>query len=210
MSKGDGKALKIVYRSTAELIPYARNSRTHSDAQISQIAASIREFGWTNPVLIDEAGTVIAGHGRLLAAQRLKMDEVPTIELAGLSDSKRRALIVADNKLALNAGWDNEMLGLELAALGEVDFDLSLIGFNDAELAMYLASGDDPSADQWVDMPEFNQDDKTAHRTLPVHFANGEDVVKFAKLIGQPITEKTRSLWFPEVVIERCADKRYE
>src|SRR3569833_2190765 len=97
------------------LIPYARNARTHSDAQVAQIAAAIREFGWTNPILIDGANGVIAGHGRLLAARKLGLEAVPVIELDGLSDAQKRAYVIADNKLALNAGWDDAMLAAEVA-----------------------------------------------------------------------------------------------
>jgi len=123
----------------AELIPYARNARTHSDAQVAQIAASIREFGFTNPILVDGERGVIAGHGRLLAARQLGLTEVPTIELSHLSPAQRRAYVLADNKLALNAGWDDEMLRLELAELQCEGFDLGLTGFSDGELGMFLA-----------------------------------------------------------------------
>ena len=119
----------IVSRKVEDLIPYARNSRTHSDAQVAQIAASVREFGWTNPVLIDGENGIIAGHGRILAARKLGMEEVPCIELAGLSDTQRRAYIIADNKLALNGGWDDELLALELGELHAADFDMALLGF---------------------------------------------------------------------------------
>jgi DNA modification methylase len=128
------KQLEITYRPTSELIPYARNSRTHSEDQVAQIAASIQEFGFTNPVLIDEKG-IIAGHGRIMGARKLGMDEVPTITLHGLSESQRKAYIIADNKLALNAGWDDEMLRLEIADLKEDGFDLDLLGFEDEELS---------------------------------------------------------------------------
>lgn len=100
-------------RSVDSLIPYARNARTHSDAQVAQIAASIREFGWTNPILVDGDNSIIAGHGRLLAARKLGMEQVPCIELAGLTETQRKAYILADNKLAMNAGWDEDMLRLE-------------------------------------------------------------------------------------------------
>ena len=117
------------------LIPYARNSRTHSEAQVAQIAASIKEFGFTNPILVDADGGVIAGHGRLLAARKLGMADVPVIELAHLTDAQRRAYIIADNKLALNAGWDDEALRIEFAVLRDDCFDLSITGFSDEELA---------------------------------------------------------------------------
>jgi site-specific DNA-methyltransferase (adenine-specific) len=114
----------------SDLIPYARNARTHSDAQVAQIAASIKEFGWTNPILVDGENGIIAGHGRVLAARKLGMVDVPCIELANLSEAQRRAYILADNQLALNAGWDTELLQIELADLDALDFDLSLLGFD--------------------------------------------------------------------------------
>ena len=117
-----------------KLIPYARNARTHSDEQVAQIAASIKEFGWTNPILVDGAKGIIAGHGRLAAARKLGMTEVPVIELAHLSETQKKALILADNKLSLNAGWDNEMLMLEIKELELEGFDLGLTGFDAEEL----------------------------------------------------------------------------
>jgi site-specific DNA-methyltransferase (adenine-specific) len=121
-----------------KLVPYARNSRTHSDEQVAQIAASIKEWGFTTAVLVDEQGGIIAGHGRTLAAQRLKMTEVPVMVAAGWSDAKKRAYIIADNKLALNAGWDNEMLALELGELKDLDFDIDLTGFTADEIAALM------------------------------------------------------------------------
>jgi DNA modification methylase len=121
------------------LVPYARNSRTHSEAQVAQIAASIREFGFTNPVLIDGEGGIIAGHGRVMAARKLKLAEVPCLRLAHLTDTQKRAYVIADNKLALNAGWDDEMLRLELQELVALGFDLDLTGFSDDELKDLLA-----------------------------------------------------------------------
>ena len=120
------------------LIPYARNSRTHSDSQVAQIAASIKEFGFTNPVLIDGDGGIIAGHGRVMAARKLKLAEVPCIRLEYLSETQKRAYVIADNKLAMNSGWDNEMLKLEFADLTEQGFDLDLIGFSEEELTEIL------------------------------------------------------------------------
>jgi len=121
--------MQVIQRQVADLIPYANNSRTHSDAQVAQIAASIREFGWTNPILTDGDKGIIAGHGRLLAARKLNMSEVPVIELSGLTDTQKKAYIIADNKLALNAGWDDELLAVEFAELEASGFDLELTGF---------------------------------------------------------------------------------
>jgi len=120
------------------LIPYAKNSRTHDDAQVAQIAASIKEFGWTNPILIDGDKGIIAGHGRLMAARKLKMDKVPVIELNGMTDAQKKAYVIADNRLALNAGWDNAMLAIELKDLEDEGFDLTLTGFDNAELDALL------------------------------------------------------------------------
>src|SRR5437868_564365 len=124
------------------LIPYARNPRTHSDAQVAQIAASIAEFGFNNPILVDTKAGIIAGHGRLLAARKLGLSEVPVIVLDHLTESQKRAYIIADNRLAESAGWDNELLGVELAALQEESFDVTLLGFEDEELARLLAAQD--------------------------------------------------------------------
>jgi hypothetical protein len=124
------------YRETpiSSLVPYARNSRTHSPEQIAQIAASIVEFKFTNPVLIDEKGGIVAGHGRVLAAQKLKMDSVPCIVMKGLTEAQRRAYVIADNKLALNAGWDDEMLRVEFQELQDLGFDVELTGFSMDEI----------------------------------------------------------------------------
>lgn len=120
-----------------DLIPYALNSRTHSEEQVAQLAASIREFGFTNPILIDQDSNLIAGHGRLLAARKSKMDQVPAVVVTGLDDRKRRALVIADNKLALNAGWDEEALRVELEDLAG-DFG-ELMGFSEDELVARLS-----------------------------------------------------------------------
>jgi len=112
---------KVEKWSIERLIPYARNARTHSDEQVAQIASSIKEWGWTTPVLVDEDGGIIAGHGRTLAAHKLKMKEVPVMVAKGWSESKKRAYVIADNKIALNSGWDEELLKLELHALAEAD-----------------------------------------------------------------------------------------
>lgn len=125
-----------------KLVPYARNARTHSSEQVDKIAASIIEFGFTNPVLVDGDAGIIAGHGRLMAAKQLGMEKVPVVELSHLSDEQKRAYILADNRLALDAGWDEELLADELAALAADGFDLALTGFSDDELADLLETGD--------------------------------------------------------------------
>lgn len=127
-------AFNVERKETTKLVPYARNSRTHSDEQVAQIAASIKEWGFTTPILIDENNGIIAGHGRLMAAQRLGITEVPCIVATDWTEAQKRAYVIADNKLALNAGWDNEMLAVEFGELKDLNFDLSLTGFGEDEI----------------------------------------------------------------------------
>tara|TARA_R110000803_G_scaffold139588_3_gene206254 strand:- start:3198 stop:3803 length:606 start_codon:yes stop_codon:yes gene_type:complete len=123
-------------KKVSDLIPYVNNSRTHSDEQTTQIASSIKEFGFTNPVLIDESGGLIAGHGRLMAAKKLDLKEVPCIVLSGLTEAQKKAYIIADNQLPQNAGWDLDKLKLEIDTLSEMDFDIDLLGFDDDFLSI--------------------------------------------------------------------------
>ena len=150
MTTHSGKGFKPVIRMLplSGLIPCAANARTHSQAQVAQIAASIAEFGFTNPVLIDETGMIIAGHGRVLAARELGLDEVPTIELPHLSETQKRAYLLADNKIALNAGWDADLLAQELKALAGLDFELDLTGFSTAEIDLAIAVNGETVAEE--------------------------------------------------------------
>jgi site-specific DNA-methyltransferase (adenine-specific) len=132
------RVMNIEKINIEQLLPYAKNSRTHDDAQVAQLAASIKEFGFNNPVLVDGEGTIIAGHGRVMAARKLGLNEVPAIKLGHLTENQKKAYIIADNRLALNAGWDTEMLTLEIKDLQSEDFDLSLMGFDEEELAKLL------------------------------------------------------------------------
>ena len=140
------RPLEVVYRPLASLTPDPRNARTHSKKQIAQIVQSIRAFGFTNPILADPEGTLIAGHGRLRAAKDMELAEVPVIVLTGLSEPQKKALRLADNKIALNAGWDTEILKIELTelALPEIDIDLGLTGFSPGEIDVVLADTPDP------------------------------------------------------------------
>jgi ParB-like chromosome segregation protein Spo0J len=130
--------IKIQYKKIDELIPYINNSRTHSPEQVAQIASSIKEFGFTNPILLDAQNGIIAGHGRLQAARMLEMKEVPTIELSDLTETQKKAYIIADNKLALNANWDIELLGVEISSLKDAGFEISKLGFEVSELSDIL------------------------------------------------------------------------
>ena len=147
---------KVEKWKISKLIPYARNARIHSDEQVGQIAASIKEWGWTTPVLIDEQGGIIAGHGRTLAAQKLGMTEVPVMVAKGWSETKKRAYVIADNKIALNSGWDDELLKLELHALDEADYALDMTGFTGDELTevMFGKLIDPESPDEFKEVDE--------------------------------------------------------
>ena len=136
---------KIELWKISDLLPYARNSRTHSDSQIAKVAASIKEFGFTSPILIKSSGEIIAGHCRLEASRKLKLDSVPCIVLDHLTDIQARAYVIADNQLALNAGWDEEMLKLEIEDLREADFDLDLLGFDENDMSEL---NDEPESDE--------------------------------------------------------------
>lgn len=150
---------KIEQWPTTKLLPYARNARTHSEEQVAQIAASIAEFGFTNPILAGSDGVIIAGHGRLAAAQKLGMEVVPVVVLDHLSATQRRALVIADNRIAENAGWDEAMLRVELVSLQDDDFDLALTGFDADDLADLLAGEDGDGAGQTDDdaVPEITE-----------------------------------------------------
>jgi ParB-like chromosome segregation protein Spo0J len=129
------KQIQVIYKSVDSLIPYINNSRTHTEEQVAQIAASIKEFGWTNPILLDGDNGIIAGHGRLRAAVKLSIAKVPCINLAHLTETQKKAYVIADNKIALNSGWDIQVLALELDALRDADMDLGLLGFSEADLS---------------------------------------------------------------------------
>lgn len=150
--------LKITYKNIEDLIPYARNSRTHSDAQVAQIAASIREFGWRNPVLVDGDNGIIAGHGRVLAARKLGITDIPTIDGSDMTETQKRAFIIADNKIALNAGWDEELLMLEIDDLKSLGADISLLAFDPSEITVqqvdYSVLDDEAVDDQIEDMQQ--------------------------------------------------------
>jgi ParB-like chromosome segregation protein Spo0J len=153
--------MKIEQLATGDLIPYVNNSRTHDDKQVGQIAASIKEFGFTNPILIDNDNGIIAGHGRLQGAQKLGIEQVPCIRLGDLTEAQKKAYVIADNKLALNAGWDMDLLAVEIEGLQALDFDVDLLGFDADELVMptFDPVGEDEQGklDQldpkWIDCP---------------------------------------------------------
>lgn len=174
--------LKIVYKPLKDLVPYARNSRTHSDLQIAQIASSIKEFGFTQPILLDGSNGIIAGHGRFEAAFKLSMHEVPTIDLAHLSETQKRAYVIADNKIALNSGWDEQMLALEIGDLKDAGFDIGLLAFDPSEMKNddvdYSVLDDEEIDDQLDEMA------KGVRKAIqiefePEHYEEAQELVKF-------------------------------
>jgi ParB-like nuclease domain len=192
--------LNIIYKDVESLIPYENNSRTHSEFQIKQIIESIQEFGFTNPILLDGENGVIAGHGRLQAAKELGIEQVPTIELSHLTPEQKSAYVIADNKLALNAGWDRDLLVFEMQKLQDAGYNLGLTGFNDAEISQFFIDDDHPvdHNEEWKGMPEYNNTDQTPYRTILVHFESEVFVKEFERVMKQSLTEKTKFIWFPE------------
>ena len=179
--------LSIEYRATGEIIPYINNSRTHSEQQVQQVAASIKEFGFTNPILIDEDRGIIAGHGRLQAAQMMGMDEVPTITLEGLTETQKKAYVIADNKLGLNSSWNDDLLKLELESLADSDFDIDLLGwdvlpeFNDE--VSYSILDDEDVEEQLSDMT--NGVRKAIQIEFELHdYEEAQEVIKFWRTQG--------------------------
>lgn len=155
------KQIQVIYKSVDSLIPYINNSRTHTEEQIGQIAASIKEFGWTNPILLDGDNGIIAGHGRLRAAIKLSIAKVPCINLAHLTENQKKAYVIADNKIALNSGWDIQILTLELDALRDADIDLGLMGFSEADLSRIADDQDLAKLNNMVDGAD--EEEEEAH-----------------------------------------------
>jgi hypothetical protein len=185
--------MNITNKLVTELIPYVNNSRTHSDEQVAQIAASIKEFGWTNPILVDGENGIIAGHGRLQAARKLGYKEVPTIELSGLTESQKKAYIIADNKLALNAGWDNEMLKIELTDLLADGFALDVLGFNQADLDEIFLPEDideDNKYTQKVDIPTYEPSENKPNVKDLYDDSKAFDLIEKIKASKLPQAEK--------------------
>jgi ParB-like chromosome segregation protein Spo0J len=203
------KKLKIEYRKPEELTGYENNARVHDGAQIIQIVDSINEFGFTNPILIDENDGIIAGHGRIAAAEMMELKTVPVIVLSGLSDEQKRAYVLADNKLALNARWDETLLALEMSELTMLNFDIGLTGFDETEVSMRIGEGVDDLKKEWTDMPEFEQNSAEAFRTMIMHFPTEADWNEFIKVLAiQKFTQTTKFLWWPEVERDKTNDLR--
>ena len=194
-----------------ELSPYENNARRHTKEQIKQIVNSIEEFGFLNPILIDENNMILAGHGRYMAAQNLDLEKVPTIQIKNLTEAQKKAFVIADNKIATNSTWDESTLWKEIQALNEVGFDLNILAFAELELLPIIDENvvNDPLA-EWEDMPEFIQDDLQPYRSIIIHFVEEKDVKDFFKLLDQPFSEKARYLWHPQLIREDNESKRYK
>lgn len=169
-------------KKVSDLIPYINNSRTHSDEQTTQIASSIKEFGFTNPVLIDESGGLIAGHGRLMAAKKLDLKEVPCIVLSGLTEAQKKAYIIADNQLPQNAGWDLEKLKLEIDTLSEMDFDIDLLGFSEVEIDAIIGADIDMSMLDELDDGEVDELESNVKKAIQIEF-EAEDYDEARELV---------------------------
>lgn len=172
----ESKKLKVVYRNPNDLIPYVNNARTHSPEQVLKIASSIKEFGFNNPILIDGQNGVIAGHGRLEASKKLGLDSVPTICLEGMTDTQKKAYILADNKIALDAGWDEDLLKIELEGLKAEDFDIELTGFGADEIGK---KDTDRTYSEKVDIPQYEIQGKQ------VELSDCVDIQKYNELISE-------------------------
>jgi len=184
--------VKITQKQVTELIPYVNNSRKHSDKQVAQIAASIKEFGWTNPILVDGDNGIIAGHGRLMAARKLGMTEVPTIELSELSESQKKAYVIADNNLALNADWDEALLKIELENLKDLSFDLDILAFDDEFLTNLLDENEDDENmyTQKVDIPTYEPSEIKPNVKDLYDDSKAFDLIDKIKASKLPQTEK--------------------
>ncbi len=195
--------------------PYPLNPRIRTEEQIAKVAASIQEFGFRQPIVVDKKGVVIIGHGRLLAAEYLGLDMVPVHVARELTANQTRALRIADNRLAEDSSWDMGLLPLQLGDLKRAGFDLTMTGF-DMEVAgiiLDMAATDEvvgSAMSEWEGMPEFNIKDKTAFRTVIVHMKDQDAVELFEEKIGRELTDKTKMIWFPDIEIAKMMDKVYD
>ena len=194
--------LEVKYLSINDLVPYANNPRTHTDNQVTQVASSIKEFGFNNPILIDEGKGVIAGHGRLAAAKKLGLETVPTITLTGLTEAQRKAYVIADNKLTENSRWDYDLLSIEIERLKELDFELSELGFSEVELEGICNSEPDMSILAELDDEELDQFEGDVKRAIQIEFENehyneAQELIKFWReneaYVGYMVIEHLRA-----------------
>tara|TARA_R100000654_G_scaffold4652_1_gene13621 strand:+ start:275 stop:898 length:624 start_codon:yes stop_codon:yes gene_type:complete len=204
--------MQIEWKNIKDVKPYKNNPRANNPEE--KVARSIEEFGWQQPIVVDMEGVIIAGHTRYGAAKHLGLDKVPVV-VADLPEDKANAYRIADNRTNEDAEWDFAKLTGELTKLQELDFDLDLLGFEESELESMLTI-DNPNVDwlntddHWKDMPEFVHEDQRPARTIFVHFRSEEDVADFCKAIKAKITDKTKSIWHPPLVVENKKDQVYD
>ena len=196
------------------LKPHPKNPRTHSPAAVRHEVSLIRHYGWTVPILTDEKDTILAGHKRRLAAIEMGLKAVPVIRREGLSEADKLGYVIADNQATFNSPWDPQTLGMDLGELKGLGFEMSLVGFEESAMLAYLTTPTDGvpvSPDtEWVGMPEFAHEDKTAYRSLIVHFPDEQAVERFKEAVGRTFPDTARMIWYPNMQIERFADKAYE
>jgi hypothetical protein len=199
------------FRNPRELRPYDKNSRTHSEAQIEEVRASIRQFGFTSPAIIDDDNLILAGHARTVAATLEELEEIPVRIVHGLTAAEKMAYVIADNKLALNADWNLLMLRDELALLRTENLDmLGITGFSDVELDQIFSTADNfDAAGHWTGMPDYAHENQEGFRALIVHFKDQAAVDDFARLVGQELGPNTKYIWHPRQENERYIDTRY-
>jgi hypothetical protein len=191
----------LARRSVVDLVPYVRNPKLHPPEQVDLIAKSMQTYGQAQVILIDEAGEIIAGHGRVLAAKQLGWPELVVGEARGWSETGKQAYRVLDNQLTAAARWDDGLLRMEIGELSAEGFDLSLLGFEPGHLASLLMPFEDGAIDvhsEWEGMPEFLAQKSLGFHALVVHFANESEMQKFAERVGREVTKKTKFLWFPQ------------
>lgn len=196
-----------------KIIPHEGNPRWHPDKQIEHLAKLMQKYGIDQPIVVDEKGIILKGHGRRLAAITAGFKEFPVVVRRGLSESDKTAIRIADNQSALLAGWDDELLRKDIDALRNAGFDLPMLGFDEGQLNAFnleKANGETDPVAEWQGMPKLEQEDQSAFQSVVIHFKTQQAVNKFAKLLGQQITPKTKYLWFPRVTKNKLADKRYE
>lgn len=207
---GNRSVVNIIDMPLNQITRYARNPRKNAQA-VAKVKASLKEFGPRQPIVVDREHVIIVGDTRYQAAMELEWDTYPVHIAENLTPAQAKAYRLADNRTGDEATWDYELLALEIEDLGELDVDLELTGFSEFELAN-LTQATDGSTDpytEWQGMPEFDQEDQNAFRSIKINFASEEDVKEFSQLLGQTITDKTRFLWFPEQKKITMDDKAY-
>ena len=210
MSNINTSKLTIEYKKTSDLIPYANNSRLHDETQLGQLVASIKEFGFTSPILLDGKCGIIAGHGRVMAANVIGLETVPTIELSHLTLEQKAAYVIADNKLAQNSKWDDEILRLELQSLSDADYDLTILGFDEASLSRLLDLAETADVfEEYNQAIEYENRNANPYKSVIVHFENEQDLDNFKNLIQQNFSDKARYIYHPMQVKKETESKRY-